>query len=115
MIKNANFQAELQAKIKHGIKPSDLKKKTTNTMPKDQAKYLLELEEEKAELLKQLTNYEQEQKLAVSTFKNQERLINAKEQQLVEKDNLLVSKEEEIEKLKKRIHQLAQAKKEPVS
>src|SRR4051812_48234476 len=109
---NPHFQAELKQKIKAGIKPSHLKKNPT--MPYDQAKYLLELEEQKADLLTQLTHYQQEQTIAVTTFKKQERLISQKEQQLTEKDDLIIAKEEQIAKLKKRIHQLAKEKKEQV-
>src|SRR4051812_29581009 len=109
-----DLQAELQAKIKAGVKPSDLKKSRSTPVPRstfNQEKYVLELENEKAELLKQLANYEKEQKASVKVFQDQESLLNQKDQQLTSKDEELAEQEEQITKLKARIHQLVQEKK----
>ena len=101
MTNNKNFQAELAEKVKAGVKPSDLKK-SKSTPPSRAAfnneKYVAELETEKADLLAKLANYEKEQQASVKVFKDQEKLINEKEEQL--------------EKLKSRIHQLFKDKQE---
>ena len=101
MTNNKDFQAELKEKVKAGVKPSDLKK-SKSTPPSRAAfnneKYVAELETEKADLLAKLANYEKEQQASVKVFKDQEKLINEKEEQL--------------EKLKSRIHQLFKDKKE---
>ena len=115
---NKELQAELAEKIKAGIKPSDLKKSKSTPLSRssaNQEKYVLELETEKANLLKQLANYAKEHKASVKVFKDQEKLISAKEQQLISKDEQLSEKEEQLEKLKTRIHQLFKDKKEPVN
>jgi hypothetical protein len=55
MTKQDDLVAELKAKVKSGLKPSDLKKKV---MPKekDLAKYLTRLETEYAQLLAEKDN-----------------------------------------------------------
>ena len=73
--------------------------------------YIAELETDKAELLAKVANYEEEQKLAVTTFKSQEKLLAQKDQQLTEKDHLISDKEEAITKLKVRISELAKLQK----
>src|SRR4051812_46568682 len=111
---NKGFQKELQEKIQEGIKPSDLKKSKSTPISRssaNQEKYVLELENEKADLLAKLTNYEKEQQASVKVFKNQEKLLGQKEQQLISKDEELTEKEEQLEKLKSRIHQLFKDKK----
>src|SRR3954463_5853549 len=97
---------------------SDLKKtKSTPTSRSsdNQEKYVLELETEKVELLKQIANYEKEQKASIKVFKDQEKLLTEKDKQLTLKDEQLSEKEEQLEKLKTRIHQLFKDKKEQVN
>jgi hypothetical protein len=115
MTNNKDLQEELQAKIKAGIKPSDLKKSKSTPLSRSslqQEKYVAELETEKADLLTKLANYDQEQKASVKVFQDQEKLLDQKEQQLISKDEQLTEKEEQLEKLKTRIHQLFKDKQE---
>ena len=89
MTNNKDFQAELQAKIKAGIKPSDLKKSKSTPAARsafNQEKYVSELEQEKADLLAKMANYEKEQTAAVKVFDDQKKLLGEKEQKLISKD-----------------------------
>src|SRR5579862_623189 len=71
--------------------PAELKeqkqklKKLTKDL-NDKEKHCQNLEAEKASLLAQLENYQTEQKAALKAFKDQEKLLTKKDQQLIAQD-----------------------------
>jgi chromosome segregation ATPase len=108
---NEQLPQELKAKIKFGIKPSDLKKKT---MPQnnDLEKYLQELEESHARLLLEKETWSKSQKEATTKLKKQDQQLAKNEQELKRLEEVIHKQAEQIQQLKARIKQLAQDKQE---